>query len=57
MCDNSLDGSGQFIINQLRAFWEDLPAKLPFGVTSAEVVIIYPDGYIMISAKKQEVNK
>ena len=38
--------SGQFIINpypNLRPFWEDSLTKPPFGVTSAEVVINWPD--------------
>ena len=33
---------------ELRSFWGDSPTKPPFGVTSAEVVIICPDIYIYI---------
>ena len=43
-------GSGQITIipkPELRGFWRDSLTKLPFGVTSAEVVIICPDGYVV----------
>ena len=41
--------SGQITIipkPELRGFWGDSLTKPPFGVTSAEVAIIYPDIYI-----------
>ena len=41
--------SGQMTIipkPELRGFWGDSPTEPPFGVTSAEVVIICPDIYI-----------
>ena len=43
--------SGQITIipkPELRAFWGEFLTKPPFGVTSAEVVIICPDIYIYI---------
>ncbi len=43
---DGLNESGQITIipkPELRSFWGDSPTKPPFGVTSAEVVIICPD--------------
>ena len=50
-------GSGQISIfpkPELRGFWWDSFAKPPFGVTSAEVVIICPDGSQIGTTIEQE---